>query len=119
MTSKYSTSGRTQITTPAYVVGDVVGAITAEAEDALPQSPIRLESEEALAEGNENRDMEDGIGSQLMQLQPVNKEKAAEEIVNGGREAANKMINKTDPILDRRRWIAFFAGEAQRVLLLH
>jgi hypothetical protein len=103
----------------AYVVGDVVGAIAAEAEDALPQSPIRMDSEEALAESNENRDMEDGIGSQLMQLQPVNKEKTAEEIVNGGREAADKMVNKTDPILDRRRWIAFLAGEAQRVLLLH
>lgn len=45
-----------------YVVGDVVGAIAAEAEDALPQSPIRMDSEEALAESDENRDMEDGIG---------------------------------------------------------
>jgi hypothetical protein len=62
--------------------------------------------------------MEDGIGSQLMQLQPVNEEKTVEEIVNGGREAANKVVNKTDPIFDRRRWIAFLAGEAQRVLLL-
>jgi hypothetical protein len=38
----------------AYVVGDVVGAIAAEAEDALPQSPIRMYSEEAFTKGDEN-----------------------------------------------------------------
>jgi hypothetical protein len=38
----------------AYVVGDVVGAIAAETEDALPQSPVRMDSEEAFAKGNEN-----------------------------------------------------------------
>ena len=54
-----------------------------------------------------------------MQLYPINKEKTADEIVNGGRKAANEVVDETDPILDWRRWIAFFAGEAQRVLLLH
>ena len=54
-----------------------------------------------------------------MQLYPINKEKTAEEIVNGGRKAANEVVDETDPILDRRRGIAFFAGEAQRVLRLH
>ena len=47
----------------AYVVGNVVGAITAEVEDALPQSPIGMDSKKALAKGNENRNMEDGVGS--------------------------------------------------------
>ena len=102
-----------------YVVSDVVGAIAAEAKDALPQSPVWLDSEEAFTEGNENCDMEDGVGGQLMQLHPINKKKTAEEIVNRGRDAANKVVNETDPVLDRRRWIAFFAGEAQCVLLLH
>jgi hypothetical protein len=32
----------------ANVIGDVVRAITADAEDALPQSPIGLDPEEAL-----------------------------------------------------------------------
>ncbi|KAK1608597.1 hypothetical protein QYE76_032270 [Lolium multiflorum] len=38
--------------------------------------------------------------------------------MNGGRKTADEVVNKTDPILHRRAWIAFFAGEAQRVLLL-
>jgi hypothetical protein len=50
----------------AYVVGKVVGAIAAEVEDALPQSPVRRDSEEAFAKSNKNGDMEDGIGSELM-----------------------------------------------------
>jgi hypothetical protein len=103
----------------AYVVGDVVGAITAKTEDMLPQSPIRMDSKEAFAESNENRDMKDRIGSQLVKLQPIDKEQTAEEIMNGGREAADEMVNETDLIFDRRRQITFFAGEAQRIFLLH
>ncbi|KAK1633152.1 hypothetical protein QYE76_007467 [Lolium multiflorum] len=78
-----------------------------------------MDSEEAFAESNENRDMKDGIGSQLMQLQPIDKEKTAEKIVDGGREAADEMVNKTNPLLDRRLRVAFFTGEEQCVFLLH
>ena len=67
------------------VVGNVVGAIAAKAENALPQSPIRLDPEEALAKGDKDRNVEDGVGSQLMQLQPINEEKTAEEIMDWGR----------------------------------
>jgi hypothetical protein len=67
-----------------YVISDVVGAITAEAENALPQSPIGRDSEEAFAKCDKNRNVKDGIGSQLVQLNPINKKKAAEEIVDWG-----------------------------------
>ena len=96
-----------------------MGAIAAEAEDALPQSPIRMDSEEALAKCDENRDMEDGIGSQLVKLQPIHKKQTAEEIMDGSRKAADKMVNEANPIFYRRRRVALLAGEAQRVFLLH
>lgn len=63
--------------------------------------------------------MEDGIGGQLVQLNPINKKKAVEEIVNWGRKAADEVINKTNPILHWRVGVAFFAGKADGVLLLH
>jgi hypothetical protein len=67
-----------------YVISDVVGAITAEAENALPQSPIGSDSEEAFAKCDKNRNVKDGIGSQLVQLNPINEKKAAEEIMDWG-----------------------------------
>ena len=103
----------------AYVIGGVVGAIAAEAENAFPQSPIRRDSEEAFAKCDENRNVKDGIGGQLVQLNPVNKKKAAEEIVNWGRKAADEVINETNPVLHWRVGVAFFAGKADGVLFLH
>ena len=63
----------------AYVVGNIVGAITAEDEDALPHRPISLGSEEALAKGDENRNVEDGVGSELMKLQPIHKKQSTKK----------------------------------------
>jgi hypothetical protein len=103
----------------AYVISGVVGAIAAEAENAFPQSPVRRDSKEAFAQRDKNGNMEDGIGGQLVQLNPINKKKAAEEIVNWGRKAADEVINKTNPILHWRVGVAFFAGKADGVLLLH
>ena len=57
-----------------YVIGDIVGAVAAKVENAFPQGPIWLDPEKALAEGDKDRNMKDGIGSQLMQLQPVHEE---------------------------------------------
>ena len=68
---------------------------------------------------DENRNVKDGIGSQLVQLNPINKKKAAEEIVNWGRKATDKVINETNPVLHWRVWVAFFAGKADGVLFLH
>jgi hypothetical protein len=49
-----------------YVISDVVGAIAAEAENSFPKNPIRSDSKEALAKRDENRNVKDGIGSQLV-----------------------------------------------------
>ena len=54
-----------------------------------------------------------------MQLNPVNKKKAAEEIMNWGRKAADEVINETNPVLHWRVGVAFFAGKANGVFFLH
>lgn len=51
-----------------YVVGDIVGAVAAKVENAFPQGPIWFGPEKALAEGDKDGDVENGIGSQLVQL---------------------------------------------------
>jgi hypothetical protein len=102
----------------ANVVGDVVGAITAEAEDTLPQSPIRLDPEEALTQCDKNRHVEDGIGRQLMQLKPIDKQKTPKKLVDWGRKTSDEVVNETDPIIDWRPWVALFLGELEGVLFL-
>jgi hypothetical protein len=102
-----------------YVVGGVVSAIAAKAENALPKSPIRSDSKKAFAKRDKNRNVKDGIGGQLVKLNPIDKEKTAEEIVDWGRKAADEMINKTNPIFHWRIGVAFFTGKADGVFLLH
>jgi hypothetical protein len=84
-----------------YVISDVVGAIAAEAENAFPQSPIRRDSKETFAQCDKNGNVEDGIGSQLMKLQPIHEKQSMEKIVDGSRKAANKMVNEANPIFHR------------------
>ena len=58
-------------------------------EEALEEAEVRLDSESALTEGDEARDMEDRVWGQLMELEPVKTKKAPEERMQGQREAAN------------------------------
>jgi hypothetical protein len=101
----------------AQIIGDIAGAVAPVIENVLPQAPMRMGPEEALAQGDENRDMEDGVGGQLMQLNPVNKEKSTEKLMDGGGKAANEVIDKSYPVPNGRTWEAFVAGEDQRALL--
>jgi hypothetical protein len=54
-----------------------------------------------------------------VQLNPIDKEEAAEEIMNRGGETADEVVDKTNPILDWRRGVAFFARKANGAFLLH
>ena len=87
-------------------------------KDTLPQRPVRLDAEEGFTKSDENGNMEDRVGCEVMKLQSINEKQPPKKRVNGGREAADEMIEETNPILHRRGWVAFFAGEAQRLCLL-
>ena len=82
------------------------------------RAQFMLGPEEALAKGDENRNVVDGIGSQLMKLQPVHEKQSTKKIMDRSREAANEVVNEANPIFHRGRRVALLAGEAQRVFLL-
>ena len=49
-----------------YIIGGGVGAVAADKEYAFPQAPIGRGPEKAFTEGDEDRDVEDGIGGELV-----------------------------------------------------
>jgi hypothetical protein len=55
----------------AYIVDGVARVVSPEIKDTFPQAPMRMGPEETFAEGDEDRNMEDGIWVQLMQLDPI------------------------------------------------
>jgi hypothetical protein len=52
-----------------------------------------------------------------MQLNPVNKEKSTEKLMDGGGKVANDVVDESYPESNRRAREAFVAREDQRVLL--
>ena len=69
-----------------------------------------VDAEETFAESNEDRDVEDGVGSQLVQLNPVNKEESPKELMNRQGEAAKEKISKNYPISFGRIGVASSPG---------
>ena len=57
--------------------------------------------------------MEDRVGGQLMQLNPIDKEKSTKKLVDRGRKTANEMIDKGYPISNAGRRETFLAREDQ------
>jgi hypothetical protein len=87
--------------------------------ELFTQAPVRMGPEEAFAQGDKYRDVEDRFGGQMMQLNPANKEKSTEKLVDGGGKAANEVVDESYPKSNRRAREAFVATEDQRVFLLH
>jgi hypothetical protein len=102
----------------ANIVGDVVVAIAANAKDAFPQGPIGLDPEKALTECDKNRNVEERVGRQMMQLKPIDKKETMEKFVDWGRKSSDEVVNETNPIVDWRLRVALLLGELERVLLL-
>ena len=51
-------------------------------EDPLPQAPVRVHAEEALAECDEAGDVEDPVGGEMVNLYPVRVQEATEKIMD-------------------------------------
>jgi hypothetical protein len=49
-----------------YVVDGISRVVAAEIKDVFPYAPMGMDTEKAFTKGNENRDMKDGVGSQLV-----------------------------------------------------
>jgi hypothetical protein len=52
-------------------------------EDSAPQCPVGLNPQEALTKRDEARDMENGVGIQVMDLNPIRKQKATKKRMKG------------------------------------
>lgn len=57
-----------------------------------------VDTEETFAKSDDNGDMEDGIGSRLLQLNPVNENESPKKLMNMHGEAANEEISENYPI---------------------
>ena len=54
-------------------------------EQTLEQIKVRVDSKKSLAQMNKNSNMENGSCSQMMKLDPLEKEETTQEITNGNR----------------------------------
>jgi hypothetical protein len=57
----------------------LVGQRAPNSEDSPPQCPVGFDPQEAFTERDKARNVKNGIGIQVMELNPVSKEKTAEE----------------------------------------
>jgi hypothetical protein len=70
----------------AHLAAEATGQVvqgTPDDENSAPKCPMGLDPQEALAERNEARKMQNCIGIQVMELNPVSIEKAAKERIRG------------------------------------
>jgi hypothetical protein len=58
---------------------------------------MRMDAEETLTKSDKNRNVEERIWSQLMQLNPIDEKKATKKLVDRDGKAANKEVDKGYP----------------------
>ena len=75
---------------------------------------MRMDAEETFTEGNKDRDMEDGIGSQLMQLNPVNKQESTKKFVDWNGQATEEEVSKSYPETLGGIWDSFIPWDLHR-----
>jgi hypothetical protein len=70
---------------------------TPDDEDSAPQRPVGLNPQEALTKRDKARDMKNGVGIQVVELNPICKQKAAKKRVEGKRESPEKECKEKYP----------------------
>jgi hypothetical protein len=64
-----------------HVVDLLFGGIAVEVEYPLPQAPMRVDTKKIFTEHDEEHNVKDGIGHELMKLHAIDKEKPTKEFV--------------------------------------
>lgn len=59
-------------------------------ENFPPQAPVGVNAEEGFTQSNKDGNVEDGIGSQLPELNPLEEKKRAKKLVGGERKSAKQ-----------------------------
>jgi hypothetical protein len=65
-----------------YIVDDVPRVVAVKVEYAFPKAQMRMDADEAFIEGGKYRDVKDRIGSQLIQLNPIDKQQSTKKFVD-------------------------------------
>jgi hypothetical protein len=106
-------------TNATYIVDDVPRVVAPEVEDAFPKAPMRMDAHERLAKSNKNRNVEERIWGQLMQLDPIDEQQATKKFVNRNGKAANEEVDKSYPESNGRTRRALISGHLQGLFLQH
>jgi hypothetical protein len=69
------------------------------------------------SQSDKDGNMQNGIGSQLVKLNPVDEEQTAEELMERNRQATEEKVNKCYPKVDRRARSALITGEDNGILV--
>jgi hypothetical protein len=88
----------------AYLDAETAGLIgqrVSNNKDSAPQSPVGFDPPEALTERDKTRNVKDGIGIQVVELNPVSKEKATEERMRGKRQTPQQESDEDYPKSER------------------
>jgi hypothetical protein len=77
---------------------------------------MRVDAKETFTESDKDGNMQNGIGSQLVKLNPVDEEQTAEELMERNREATEEKVNKCYPEVNGRARSALITREDDGVL---
>jgi hypothetical protein len=80
-----------------HVVDGVLRVVAAYIKYAFPHAPVRVDAQEAFAEGHNNRDVEEGVRGQLVKLNPIDEDETAEEFMHRNGKTTDKEVNEYYP----------------------
>src|SRR3954453_360338 len=81
----------------------------------VSKGPVRVDAKKALAKGDKYGDMKNRVRSQLMQLNPVNKQETTKKLVDGSRKTMDKKFGKHYPKSCGWRRSSFITGRCHLV----
>jgi hypothetical protein len=58
---------------------------------------VRVDAQEALAEGDKDVNVEERVRGQLVKLNPIDEEETAEELMHRNRKPTDEEVNKSYP----------------------
>jgi hypothetical protein len=68
------------------VMGFILGGVAREEEDTFTQAPMVFHTEENFTQCDETRNIQNGVGCELIQLHAIDKEKPTKESVSDERK---------------------------------
>jgi hypothetical protein len=84
--------------------GGIAVVVALHIEDLPPKAPVGVNAEEGLTQSNEDGKVENGIGSQLPELNPVEEKERAKKLVGRERKPVKQKSGKHNSKAFWRPW---------------